>query len=80
MSEPNLDSASRPQDAAPLKPPVVRLPFFTRLRHGFHFPKSWKEVKALGWKAILAFVIFYLIRDLILYVLIPYLVYRGMTK
>jgi hypothetical protein len=41
------------------------------------FPKSWKEVKQLGWKFILAFILFYLIRDLILYILIPYLVYEG---
>ena len=54
-----------------------KLPFFRRLRNGFRFPRSWKEVKALGWKAILAFVIFYLIRDTILYILIPYLIYRG---
>jgi len=33
----------------------------------------------LGWRAILAFLLFYLVRDLLLYVLIPYLVYRGVT-
>jgi hypothetical protein len=55
----------------------AKLPFFRRLRNGFRFPRSWSEVKALGWKAILAFVIFYLIRDTILYILIPYLIYRG---
>jgi len=36
-------------------------------------------VRSLGWKAILGFVLFYLVRDLVLYVLIPYLVYRGVT-
>ncbi len=41
------------------------------------FPRSWKEVKALGWKAIVAFILFYLIRDSILYIVIPYLVYNG---
>lgn len=56
---------------------VSKLPFLRRLRNGFRFPRSWQEVKALGWKAILAFVIFYLIRDTILYILIPYLIYRG---
>jgi hypothetical protein len=45
-----------------------------------HFPKSWKEVKQLGWKFILGFIVFYLIRDLILYVLIPYLVYEGFVS
>ncbi len=44
------------------------------------FPKSWKEVKALGWKFILAFVLFYLVRDLLLYVLLPYLAYRGFVS
>jgi hypothetical protein len=47
------------------------------LRRLWKFPRSWKEVKALGWKFILAFVLFYLIRDTILYILIPYLVYKG---
>ncbi len=49
----------------------------TAFRRLWKFPKSWKEVKALGWKFILAFVLFYLIRDTILYILIPYLVYKG---
>ena len=41
------------------------------------FPRSWKEVRALGWKMILAFILFYLIRDSILYILLPYLAYKG---
>lgn len=41
------------------------------------FPKSWKEVKALGWKFIVGFILFYLIRDSLLYIVIPYLVYKG---
>ncbi len=48
-----------------------------RLRGFLKFPRSFKEVKALGWKFVLAFVIFYLIRDTILYILIPYLIYKG---
>lgn len=51
-----------------------------RRRSWLRYPRSWAEVRALGWKAIAAFVLFYLIRDLILYVLIPYLAYRGLTK
>jgi hypothetical protein len=48
-------------------------------RRGFlRFPKSWKEVKQLGWKFILAFILFYLIRDSILYILIPYLIAKGL--
>ena len=47
-------------------------------RRGFlKFPKSWKEVKQLGWKFVAAFILFYLIRDTILYILIPYLIARG---
>ena len=30
-----------------------------------------------GWKLVVGFVLFYLIRDSILYLLIPYLVYQG---
>lgn len=50
------------------------------LRRLWKFPKSWKEVKALGWRFILAFVLFYLIRDTILYILIPYLIYKGIIN
>lgn len=49
-------------------------------RRYLRFPKSWKEVKSLGWKFVLAFILFYLIRDSILYLLIPYLVYRGILS
>lgn len=49
-------------------------------RRYWRFPRSWKEVKSLGWKFILAFVLFYLIRDSILYILIPYLIYRGVIN
>ncbi len=49
-------------------------------RRYWKFPKSWKEVKALGWKFVLAFVLFYLIRDSILYILIPYLIYKGVIN
>ena len=48
-----------------------------RLRRGFKFPRSWSEVRKLGWKFVLAFVIFYLIRDTFLYILLPYLIYKG---
>ncbi|MEW6051591.1 MAG: hypothetical protein AB1644_11110 [Candidatus Zixiibacteriota bacterium] len=44
------------------------------------FPKTWREVRALGWKFVLAFVLFYLIRDTILYIVIPYLVYKGIIS
>lgn len=48
-----------------------------RLRRFLKFPRSWKEVKALGWKFVLGFILFYLIRDTILYILIPWLIYKG---
>lgn len=41
------------------------------------FPHSWADVKKLGWKFIVAFILFYLIRDGILYLLLPYLAYKG---
>lgn len=46
-------------------------------RKWYKFPRSWKEVKQLGWKFIVAFILFYLIRDSILYILLPYLAYKG---
>ena len=46
-------------------------------RRFLKFPKSWGEVKKLGWKFVTAFILFYLIRDTILYILIPYLIARG---
>jgi len=36
-------------------------------------------VRRLGWRAVVAFIAFYLVRDLILYVLLPYLVYREVA-
>jgi hypothetical protein len=50
-----------------------------RLGRWWRFPKSWAEVRRLGWRAVAAFVVFYLVRDLLLYVLIPYLIYRGVA-
>lgn len=34
-------------------------------------------MKEKGWKVLIAFFLFYLIRDSILYILIPYLIYKG---
>ena len=34
-------------------------------------------VKAAGWKVVLLIIIYYLVRDITLYILIPYLVARG---
>ncbi|MDX9858552.1 MAG: hypothetical protein RBT76_12235 [candidate division Zixibacteria bacterium] len=50
-------------------------------RKGFlKFPRSWREVKQLGWKFVVGFILFYLVRDLILYVLIPYLIIKGVIS
>ena len=46
-------------------------------RRFLKFPKSWGEVKKLGWKFVTAFILFYLVRDTILYILIPYLIAKG---
>ena len=51
-----------------------------RLRSRLRFPKTWREVRALGWKAIAAFILFYLIRDTILYILLPYLIVKGVIS
>jgi len=34
-------------------------------------------IKKKGWSVVVAFIVFYLIRDSILYVLIPYLAFKG---
>jgi hypothetical protein len=46
----------------------------------WRFPRSWTDVKRLGWKFILGFILFYLIRDTILYIIIPYLIYKGIIS
>lgn len=49
-------------------------------RRFLKFPKSWAEVKKMGWKFVLAFILFYLIRDSILYLLLPYLIINGIIS
>lgn len=40
--------------------------------------KGLKEfIKSIGWKVALAIILFYLIRDSFLYLLLPYLVAKG---
>ncbi|MFQ5771234.1 MAG: hypothetical protein ACE5HX_11900 [bacterium] len=38
----------------------------------------WGLVKQKGWKIVVAIILFYLIRDTFLYLLLPYLVARGL--
>jgi hypothetical protein len=71
-----LDSGSKNNTATPGNG-VLKA---KRRRWRFRFPHSWKDVKALGWKMILAFVLFYLIRDTLLYIVIPYLIYKGIIS
>lgn len=37
-------------------------------------------IKQKGWKVVVAIIIYYLIRDSILYILIPYLIARGLMS
>ncbi len=37
-------------------------------------------IKKKGWKVVLIFFLFYLIRDSILYILIPYLLYKNVIQ
>ena len=62
----------QPPEVAGSAPPARR-------RGWLRFPRSWAEVRRLGWRAVAAFVLFYLVRDLILYVLLPYIIYRGVV-
>ena len=66
------------QEALIERPAVQAEAAKQKKRRGFlKFPESWAEVKKLGWKFVTAFILFYLIRDTILYILIPYLIARG---
>lgn len=77
MMEQNAEYARAPKDANA----ITNAESAERKRRGFlKFPRSWKEVKQMGWKFIVGFILFYLIRDLLLYVLIPYLVYKGIIS
>lgn len=49
-------------------------------RKYFRFPRTWKEVRQMGWKFVLAFILFYLVRDGILYILLPYLIVKGVIS
>ncbi len=54
------------------KPPIVQE--WTKLLR----EKGFKEfIRAKGWKILAAICLFYLVRDSILYILIPFLVAQG---
>lgn len=37
-------------------------------------------VRDMGWKVIVAFILFYFVRDVLLYIIIPYLIARGVLS
>jgi hypothetical protein len=59
------------------RPAVPAAGGFTRW---LRFPRSWREVRDMGWRMIAAFLLFYLVRDLVLYIVLPWLVYRGVAR
>ena len=57
-----IDHTPRP---TPAKPSVFRI------------PRSWADVKSLGPKYVIGYVIFSILRKAVMYILIPYLIYKG---
>tara|TARA_Y100000768_G_C23580522_1_gene496901 strand:- start:179 stop:370 length:192 start_codon:yes stop_codon:yes gene_type:complete len=55
-----------------LIPKFLRKYVFYLKEHGFK-----KTVKKFGWKLFAVIFLFYLIRDSILYIIIPYLILKG---
>jgi|TARA_B100000085_G_scaffold157490_1_gene143029 hypothetical protein len=55
-----------------LIPKFLRKYVFYLKEHGFK-----KTIKKFGWKLFAVIFLFYLIRDSILYIIIPYLVLKG---
>ncbi len=37
-------------------------------------------LKEAGWKVVVGVILFYLIRDVILYIIIPYFIYKGVSQ
>lgn len=48
-----------------------------KTRSAFRIPRSWADVKALGPKYVIGYVIFSILRKAVMYILIPYLIYKG---
>ena len=55
-----------------LIPKFLRKYVFYLKEHGFK-----KTIKKFGWKLFAVIFLFYLIRDSILYIIIPYLILKG---
>lgn len=56
-------------------------PVFIKKYRAIYKEQGFKAmVKAAGWKVVVGIIIFYLIRDVILYIIIPYFIYKGVSQ
>jgi len=51
-----------------------------RIWHYLKPPMSLKEAKQKGWRYFMLIVLFYLVRDTILYIIIPFFTYRAIAS
>ena len=65
MTSTMTDNTGKPTETTPKKKSVFRI------------PRSWAELKALGPKYVIGYVIFSILRKAVMYILIPYLIYKG---
>lgn len=70
-----VDSSERESFSDRFVPKIVREALDVYRESGFR-----GITKRYGWKVFAVFFAYYLIRDLILYVMIPYLAYKGFTN
>ena len=54
--------------------------FFKRLWHYYKPPMSIKEARQKGWRYLMLIILFYLIRDTILYIIIPLFAYKAIAN
>lgn len=56
-------------------------PSWVKKYHAIYKERGFKALlKEAGWKVVLGIVIFYLVRDVILYIIIPYYIYREVSS
>lgn len=51
-----------------------------RLWHYYKPPMSLKEAKQKGWRYFLLIVLFYLIRDTLIYIIVPLFTYKAIAN